>query len=293
MTIPLWSRASDIRTLALGNGCEGQWLLSHLYPDDLPDAVWYILGTSIHTAIEETILHDYTLEEMIEIAHVDRRMMMHEARENGIIEQTSKRRKRGLHTVEDDIDRMCRKWWNDVHPSSPDRIKDYNDYNWPPTVEHVIDIGEGETRLITTVDAIFEGSDKFGEGKLIVDWKTGSTKKAHPSQVQVYAYGLKQEGLFDTDQIVQGAFHHVDHSMLQYEYAYWGDATVEAWIKNTYDTKYRINTTSAITFNPDWWCGYCTAKDKCPVVGKGDLEEITLRLQSAERLKEPDEDGEG
>lgn len=289
ISIPLWSRASDIRTLALGQGCEGQWYLSHLYRGELPDAVWFILGTAIHTAIEETILHDYTLDEAIEIAHTDRRMMMHDAEANGIIQQTSARAKRGLHTIEDDINRMVKKWWDDVHPSSPSRLPVYNDYDWPPTVEYVIDVGIDETRLITTVDAIFRGSQKFGEGTLVVDWKSGSTKKSHPSQIQTYAYGLKAEGLFDpTAQLVIGAFHHIDHSTLQFEYDYWGDEIVESWIRNTNLTKSHKD----ITFNPDWWCGYCTARAKCPVMGDGDMQDIKIRLGKANRLVEPEGEAE-
>lgn len=286
-TLPVWSRASDIRTLALGSGCQGQWALSHLYSGELPDAVWFILGTSLHTAIEEVITDELTLDEMIDVAHTDKMMMLAEA--NDVIEQTSARRKRHLGTLDDDIDRMCKKWWDDVHPSSPTRMKQYNDYDWPPTVEHVIDIGEGEDRLITTVDAIFTGGERFGEETVVVDWKTGATKKSSDSQLHVYAYGLSREGMFDTDrQVTLGWFHHVDHSLTQHVHDYWGDEVVGAQIRATHRIKGGIKQNGELVFVPDWFCGYCTARTKCPVMGQGDMAEIKLRIKEATFLEEPE-----
>lgn len=292
-TIPMWTRASDLRTLTLGSGCEGQWLLSHLYDGELPDAVWFILGTSIHTAIEETILNDLSIEDMVASAHIDKQVMLAEARDNGIIQQTSARAKRGLDTLDTDIERMCDKWWKDVHPSSPDRMDVYANYQWPPVVEHEINIEvEPGHRLITTVDAIFTGINgqvPFGEETLIVDWKTGSTKKAHPSQLQTYAFGLSKEGMFDTEsQKVVGMFHHTDHSLGQYVYDYWGDTVVSQHVARTYRNKKQLLESGA-TFNPDWWCGYCTAKAVCPVEGEGSFKEVAIRVLEAERIEEPTE----
>lgn len=285
--IPFWTRASDIRTLILSGGCQGSWILQKLYADELPDAVWFILGTSIHTAIEETITNDLSLEDMKAEAHMDKMMMLAIAGDN-IIESASKRAKRGLHTINDDIDRMCDKWWKDVHPSSKERLPVYNNYAWPPTVEHIIDVGKDETRLITQIDALFHGNDKFGEAQLIVDWKSGATKKAAPSQLHTYAYGLQQEGLFDADgQVVVGLFHHIDHSAVQWVHDYWGDDVVAAHIRSTYANKDRMLSSGDINFAPDWWCGYCVAREKCPIEGQGNYQEITVRLGAAVRQEEP------
>jgi len=286
--LPEWSRASDIRTLALGSGCQGQWALSHLY-DDLPDAVWFILGTSIHTAIEDAIVNELTFEEMLDSAHTDKMMMLAQAG-GDIIEQTSKRRKRHLGTVDEDIDRMCKKWWDDVHPSSPTRMAQYDDYDWPPRVEHVIDIDMGDHRLITTVDAIFEGGKRFGEEVAIVDWKSGATKRSSDSQLHTYAYGLEKEGIFDTGSAVTiGWFHHIDHSSLQHVHDYWGDEVVGAQIRATHRAKEGIKENGELVFVPDWICNYCTARSKCPIMGQGDMADIKLRIKEATFLTEPED----
>jgi len=64
-TIPLYSRASDIKTFVTGEDCEGGWLLKHLYADELPDTTWFVLGTAIHETIESGILNDWSLDEML------------------------------------------------------------------------------------------------------------------------------------------------------------------------------------------------------------------------------------
>lgn len=288
--IPMWNRASDVKTMALGDGCKGQWLLSHLYADELPDAVWFILGTALHTAIEEVCRGEAdTAQQMIDIAQTERMMMV--AQSNGIIESASKRAKRGMHTIEADIERMATKWWNDVHPTSPNRMDLYQQYQWPPTlIEHETDVElEGYGKLVTTIDAVFTGNDtaKFGEETLICDWKTGATSRSNPSQLQIYAYALRREGIMSDQATIVGQFHYLDHSKLGRVYEYWGDEQVEAALRLTRTLKDGILERKEVVYSPDWWCGYCIAQAVCPVAGKGSNTAVRDRIGEATLLELP------
>ena len=63
MTIPMYSRSSDIRNLALGNGCEAASVLSWLYQE--PEPIWFPRGTAIHKAIENTMRFDLSKDHMM------------------------------------------------------------------------------------------------------------------------------------------------------------------------------------------------------------------------------------
>jgi len=297
-SIPLYSRSSDIRNLALNNGCEASSLLSWLYQTELPDTVWFILGTACHEAIETCILNDLNREELIAEGRINLSMALAEAGDN-IIESASARSKRGLDTVKADVERILGKWYDAVHPDGERRNKLFNQYQWPPKVEHEIVLHDtDETALYTTIDAIFTakpGEAKFGADIMIVDWKTGSTSKSSPAQLQVYAYGGRKEGWYPDDNATIGMFWHVDHEKPQWVDTYHGDEVIEKWIARTYDAKQKIIEDSMPVYAPDWYCGYCQSKDICPVNNPGGgkkHDQIALDIQSARLLTEPEREAE-
>lgn len=291
-TIPLYSRASDIRTMVLNQGCDGQLLLRWLYDGELPDAVWFILGTAAHTAYEQAILEDLDLDATLDVAHQDKKMMRLMAKEHGIIESGSKRAKRSLDTLDDDLTLVVTNWWQNVMPDGERRYKKLDEYDWPPLVEHNIVVKpRGRAgNLYTQVDAIFRHSEqKFGEETLIVDWKTGSTAKSHESQLHVYAYGGNKEGWRPPHQWLVGAFFHAAAEKWQWVPDYVGDEVVETWIRRTHQAK--IDTLEiGPVYAPDWWCNYCTSRSVCPVMGDGSNEDIELRLTSAQTIDQPQEE---
>jgi len=303
MSIPLYSRASDIRTFALGQGCPMSWLISHLY-DDLPDTTWFITGTAIHEAIETGILEDLTLEDMLSEAHMNYVIAMDEAKQAGreIIQSAAKNPKRTIDTMDEDIDRITRAWWKWYHPSSDVRLPFLEDYNWPPRVEFRIELDHSDwdgnhrtgppdpsMNLVTTADAIFDGGPK-GTEIVTVDWKTGSTAKAHDSQLHTYAYGLNRLGLRDPRQDYVGFFAHLDHGKEQHVWNYYGDATVAAWIRHTANQKLAMVDSEQPVINPDWFCKTCPSNRECPVKGTGSRIEIVNRLEAATLLVWPEEE---
>lgn len=279
LEIPLFTRSSDIRSL---DECKARWWLEKIYADDLDEAGYFILGTGIHTGVEKMI-EGKSLKWATR--HVTSFVLqsLSEAEEEGKEVRWTKRRTRD--TVKDDIKRMLEKWWKDVHPDSPDRIKRYNEFVWPPVVEHVIDVtlpDEPDIRLHTTVDAIFE--HETGEFNAIVDWKSGATAKGNPMQLWTYRYGMQLEGDWELEN-AELWFHHIDHHKLEDALDYPGDAFVEDWIKTT--QLYKEETIH--TASPDWWCNYCRVKDKCPVFqGPTALNDLEDRLLSVKFINDPE-----
>jgi hypothetical protein len=283
--IPLWARASDVRTLALGSGCEAGWLMSNLYNAELPDTTWFALGTALHTGIEKSI--DDELDNPYDaVDYVQADIEIAKLESPDMIQSASKRAKRTKDSMMDDAERIIRKWWDDVHPDSKLRKKIFDQYQWPPKVEHVIDVDVDPKQgmiLNTQVDAIFTARQDlpFGAEIAIVDWKTGSTAKAHDSQLHIYAYGGRKEGWYTnlpTEPV--GFFWHVDHSKPQMAGPYLGDDVVENWILSTYMQKDRI-INAGPTYNPDWWCPYCRARDYCPV--NGGSKAVTTVIEDIEK----------
>lgn len=296
MKLPLYARSSDIRTLALGQGCEGQWLLSNLLDDELPTTTWFALGTALHEGYELAIDGDLSTKEELE-AYVRGEIRAVLDTEQNILESAAKRPKRTKDTMLSDGKRMAGKWWDDVHPDSDDRAKVFDRYEWPPKTEHNIAVEtEAGHWLYTQVDAIFKGKKgeaTFGMDTPIVDWKTGSTAKAAVEQLETYAYGGLIEDWFAEDQATIGFFWHVDHSKAQDVNYYSGKEQVELWIKRTYNVKEEILNDKQPVYRRDWWCGYCRARSICPAYGGslshtdvGNMVEEAIVIEHPEREEE-------
>ena len=296
-TIPLYNRASDVKTLHLDGGCEASWLLKHLYPDETPGAVWFALGTAIHAAIEQGINNDWELFDLHGYGQAELDMLLAET--ETVIEGTGKR---NISTVNNDLHTLIDQWWEKVHPSSPRRIPVYNQYKWPPTTEYEIELAaidgdelagiDGDkAALYTTVDAIFHGTADapFGEEILVVDWKTGASKRAHPSQLQVYMYGLRRDGTMKDLQTLPGVFHHVAHENLQRVNTYVGDEVVQTWLDRTAMRKQALIEYGAPVFNPQFLCNYCVSKVHCPIYGgTKTVDDIRNTMQEATLLHIPE-----
>ena len=298
-TFPLYGRASDLRTYSLNGGCIGQNVLDHVYKGKLPDTTWFILGTALHTGFEAAILEDLSLEDMLTFVEKSIKKAIKQAKkdydgtfEGSVIQSASTRSKRTRDTMYQDAERIGTKWWNNVMPDGNDRMFSYERYDWPPKVEVniALDKKNPAKRLFTQADAVFKGGP-FGAEVAIVDWKTGGTKHAAPSQLHTYAYGGRKEGWFPKDQEgLVGWFHHADHNTRQLVNDYIGDEIVEAWIAQTYTNKRNMIDNGTVVFSPDWFCKTCRAKEKCPIVGQGDYQEVVTKLQGATELLTPREE---
>ena len=286
MTLPLYSRSSDIRNLALNGGCEGQWALTNLLDGQLPNTTWFALGTAVHDAIETAILDDLSRDDIIGYAEASLHV---ELGDGNVMESVSKRAKRTKASMWDDCRRIAGRWWDDVYPGSPTRNKLFDKYEWPPKVEYNIKL-KRRPKLFTQVDAIFTSKDqKFGEEIATVDWKTGSKAHSDPAQLHTYHYGGRREKWIPEHQNDYiGFFWHVDHGKAQHVDGYYGDETVEQWLWRTDALKKIVVESQLPVYSPDWYCNYCQAKQVCPVKGNGSHDEVGILIQRATLLTEPD-----
>jgi hypothetical protein len=292
----MWNRASDIRNFVLNGGCDLGWLLNHLYPEDAPTAVWFIKGSAIHKGVELAIINGLSFDEALYEANVYKLQLLYEKDEQGVIESSSNRSQRGgLKDLDSAIERVLAKWFNTVPPDAPNRMHWYEDYDWPPRTEHMIEVDErpmSSAALYTEVDAIFEGGPEH-KPTAIVDWKTGNTKTAAPSQLHIYRYGMEHEGGWEfNDSKAVGWFHHLDHDKIQVVEPYLGHTVVRHWLEAAAAAKVDLVEEGNIVASPDWYCNYCPVKDLCPVLSD-DAEkakswvQILGRLETAERIPSP------
>ena len=294
-TIPLYTRSSDAGWAVLGNNCEMQYLLTFLIPEkDYPEPLWFIAGTAFHQVVEDVINDDLDLDQALMAGEFELMRGLDQVRKRGVIESKT----RTLETYQDDMNEWLTNWFDDVHPHSATRMPEYEDYDWPPKTEHIIDLKNtplGTVGMKTTVDAIFEGGPK-GRQIAIVDWKTGVLGKAHDWQIQCYAYGLKCEGLMSmTQNRSLGWFHHVYKQKIQKVSSYWGEA-IPSIIRRIERRKRELMALGDATPNPDWWCDSCAVKPFCPTKGAKDtrlthkqISQLLTAAQGVWRSDTPDD----
>jgi CRISPR/Cas system-associated exonuclease Cas4 (RecB family) len=277
----MFTRASD-----LGVSCWAQWFLSHYYVEELPDAGFFILGTSIHDSIEAAILNDLNDIETFELAKDAAWQALEKANEEerGVIWS----KKRTAQNLDETIELVINNWFLDVHPDSEERHPVYNLYQWPPLVEYPIELPDAVNYgLFTRPDAIFE--HKSGKFHAVVDWKSGATAKSSDIQLWTYRYGLQKLGI----NVQRGWFHHLAFRKLQ---------DIETWPNDEY-IEMRIREAEVVKENqlftprPDWYCDYCRAQSLCPMAGGGldwdgmmdDIEASTPMYEAIreEELEEP------
>jgi hypothetical protein len=247
-TLNLWSRSSDIRS---HKECGLRPALSLLWPEPLPQAIWFAVGTTIHWGIERACATDENIYHIIDLSIQYFDDIVRNAR-GGFIET----KKRTVHGASKEISDALLQWYRDVHPASDERMEFYNELEWPPLVE-VKFHGDG---FAGEVDAIFTRKD-YGT-QVIVDWKTGGSKKADESQLHFYHYGLSHaSNISDYDNpAFEAFFHHVNHSHLQEAGDYYGDNVIEGLLYFTYAVK----TAGAYAAKPGWYCDYCECYSVCP-----------------------------
>jgi len=285
--VPLYNRSSDITGM---NECGLKWFLNHLYNDVKPDAIWFQLGTALHAAFEAGCLDDTLDQDQLkQIAHSER-LDMELARledDKGIIQQKqTARTKRGIHTVDADIDRMVDLWYDYVHPNGSNRLEYLEDLEWPPImVEHTIQVVDPKTGiwLRTQIDTVWQHSE-YDYVRPIIDWKTGaSAGKAKNLQLWTYQYGGRLEGWIDEQQKFPGIFLHVDHfgkkGGVQHVGEYPGDEVMRAWMDQTHNRKTHPTTSLPLPME-DWWCNYCPVREYCPAEGDGDWNEVKQRVKA-------------
>jgi hypothetical protein len=254
------------------------------------EASFFILGSALHTAIENAIVFDMDEDWALgglnatlnrEIERVVDAINKNDVR---VIESS----KRGFDTMIEDAERMLRNWFKFVHPDSDKRLPIYDGYDWPPRTE--VAFMSPAVRAGTafpvwgSIDAIFYGK----EGVAHVDWKSGASRQRNSDQLHFYAFGM-QEGNAEG---FATWFHHLDkvqaRSIIQHADPYPGDDAVRARILATEAIKGAICAGEYPQFNADWYCNYCPVQHYCPVEGDVRNRDANAQnLRSMLRLARP------
>lgn len=258
--LPMPTRSTDVSMM---QQCPGRWVLTHLREADQAEASFFILGTALHTAIENAIVfdldEDWALNGMRQ--DIDRELERVNASDAPRIESS----KRGFDTMHEDAERMLRQWFWSVHPDSAKRLPIYDEYAWPPQTEVAWDrLPQGHRYPAWgSVDALWT-SKGITKHYAINDWKSGTSRQRSSDQIDFYRFGLGHGDL-------PAWFHHLDKvrpsSIIQMADPYPGDDAVRQRILATEAIKDGILEDGHVTFNPDWYCGYCPVQHVCPVDG--------------------------
>jgi len=293
LTIPIWTRSTDIRDLL---ECQMKWLLKRLYePDFLP--TWNPLGTSIHHGIYRVLVEGIDIEEAIESAADLINELLANGVNRGLLIQGTKRRTEA--TIFADAERMIRKWWQAVIVGEVEVYQSLDLDKAQGEVKVTVPAGTNGSMapLSTTIDAIIPLDDRTDVECAIVDWKSGATASANPLQLYTYLYAARHDPnspLYEVaPERVELWFHHLDFGKIQRAENYPGDDYIRNMLRWTEATKRSMRDTGFAPAHADWYCDYCTVRSHCPA-WSGDLRSITrdARMTTLDFVPEP-EDSDG
>jgi hypothetical protein len=259
--VPVTTRSTDVSQM---EQCSGRFFLALFNEKEQANASFFGLGSALHESIERGILEDMKLPDMI--TDVENRVVAFlgeaKANERRIIETS----KRGMDTMLEDADRMIVNWFNHVHPAGNDRHPIYDDYEWPPMVEHrferTANSAGTQYPVWGSVDALFEHKIPHDEEShyMIVDWKSGTQKQRSDFQLHFYRFGL---GMGD----VPAHYHHLDrvrkNAIVQVGDAYPGDPEMARLITETEQIKLAVLDGGKPEFIPSFLCNFCPVQDFC------------------------------
>lgn len=254
--LPMATRSTDVSMM---QQCPGRWLLTNFYEQTQAEASFFILGSALHTAIENAIVFDMDADwaQQGMRANIERELERAAGAERRI--ESSKR---GFDTMIEDAERMLGQWFRTVHPDSSKRLPIYDEYEWPPVTEDQWFYHDGQTKYPQwgSVDAAF--LSKAGSHLALVDWKSGTSRQRNSDQLHFYMYGYGGGRAW---------FHHLDkqqaRSIIQHADPYPGDDVVRQRILATEAIKEGILEDGVVQFNEDWYCNYCPVQHHCPVDG--------------------------
>lgn len=266
-SIPLYTRSSD---RSIGD-CPAQWHIANQGIEE-NTASWFELGTALHYTIEQAILEELTLRRAQNRAWKNVKARIKEYEDIAPMLWSPNRPKEELEEISK---RLITSWWNDW--MAPEATTDLGrPVTWPPQLEVFITIPPdlmptGLAGMRTQVDAMFKC--RQCKGQVLVDWKTGRTRRSDPTQLQIYRYGLELLGeRFCKCNPAFGFFYHLEHEKLQPVEEY--DADEVIWVIT--DSQ-RTKKETPIQAIPSWKCDWCVGRSVCPAWQEDDADAEAAR----------------
>ena len=273
--IPTITRSTEVREYH--SGCSLRYLLGFAQPEEpeshyhTTHASYFTLGTVIHGAVEDILNYGTPLDTAIEKAQAD---LMEVIKASDETVYTSARPDATSTVLA--VEELLTNWYADTMPDSDDQISYYRALDFPPYAEQVL--YHPEIEIESQIDAIFSFKPEAigNAGKtVVVDWKTGNSKKADSLQLHIYWYLMRKTGWVNPTEPFTGWFHHLTHRSVQMADPYPGDEYVEALIYKAHAYK----TMRLWTPDPGWYCKYCPHYETvCPLYNDVEYGELMKGL---------------
>lgn len=262
--IPLYSRASD-RSIA---DCNFRWHAEQQGLEGIAGASWFDIGHAMHTVYERGIKRQWkTAETYIKHAQeevlnwVEDGEMRADLRNSEYL--VSKHRPIDHASLMDLAEHLAFSFYHNVVADGPYWLSIYSP-GWKLEQDLIVQPDtpdwEWKAGAKTTVDALYIDDGQF----LIVDWKTGRSRRSDPRQLQFYRYLLELQGLKPFP--IWGAFFHAEHGTWQ---------IVEEY--DPQEVEYLIGDSQVLKqvrpeATPSWLCDYCPARNVCPAFAPHEFE---------------------
>jgi hypothetical protein len=257
------TRHSDIKAIF---SCPGAWTLKALGREERP-ASFFHLGNCVHAGIAASIIEDLSLEDSI--THVGNQVEQAIERVRGQTPLETKTR--GIDSMHSDAMMLIENWYRAVHPSSPDRLAEYQDLDWPPKVEipylRSAESAGTQYDLYGTIDAIFEDRDG---ALVVVDWKSGTRRQKDSRQLDTYRFGIEAPE-------ARAWYHNLSLARpIQMADPYPGDRVVRSRVLAVEAINEATIRDRRTSFKPGPLCRFCPMAAHCPVRGDRATRAVNL-----------------
>lgn len=277
--VPLYSRASD---RSIGE-CSMRWHLERGGHDGVAGASWFDIGTAMHTVYELGIKRQWkTYETYAKHARAEVGRLVEIGQMGALAADvpylTSKHRPIHEAALDELANHLALTFYSEVIVSPPEWLPPLYGGGWlleeNVRIPHDTVGWEHEAGASTTIDAMHLDDGTF----ILVDWKTGRSRKSDERQLQFYRYLLELQG-YRPAYDVWGAFFHAEFGQWQIVDEYDAQAVERMIASSQAQKKARPEATVS------WLCSYCPAQSLCPAWAEDEFDAAVLRARVDEQRK--------
>lgn len=233
-------------------------------------ASWFAIGTGMHTAYERVLKkRPKRMSTAVRWAQKEVHKELDLIGDDALWSKS-----RPPSQIDSLVEHLMHYFWNEVIEGAPDWFTFQNmELEKNVQISPERDDWQWKGGASTTIDYV--ARKPHTSNTIIVDWKTGRSKKSDPMQLMFYRYLLELEGYkFSKRGGVWGAFFHAEYGEWQIVDEYDIDA-IERMIGETQVLKQVPRPEPS----PNWFCDYCVFKKVCPAWQEDDYDaEVGMHL---------------